>query len=179
MHVFIRATPLSYQQAQTAAAADGCCSTTAATPASMPAYQPQSAAAGECHCQMTCDPADPLLLHHTPVQVTSTWAAEADAKRLAALAACMEAPPIPVVNIVPEESDEPEQQQRGRTGADSMAVDSAAAAAGKSSKKGKKRSAAAAAAAGGINKKKKKQSAGQKLATEFSKRSKKQRRARI
>lgn len=108
-------------------------------------------------------------------QVTSGWTAEADAKRLAALAACMEAEPIPVVNHFPEESGEPEHAQRGRAGAaaDVMAVDSSSKPSSK--KAGRKGGKAATAAAGGV-KKKKKQSAGQKVAKEFGKKQKKHRR---
>jgi len=118
------------------------------------------------------------MLYALPVQVTATWAAEADAKRLAALSKCMESEPIPVVNVV-SEADETEQQ-RGRTGAaaatagaDGMAVDNPQQqqSGSKNMKKGRK---AATAAAGGVRKKRK-QTAGVKLSKEFSKKQKKQR----
>jgi hypothetical protein len=114
-------------------------------------------------------------------QVTATWAAEADAKRLAALAACIEAEPIPVVNEVPE-ADAAADHQRGRSGAadaDGMAVDGSSHKASSNSKKQHKKGwKAGTAAAGGVIKKKK-QTAGVKLAKEFSKKQRKARRSRI
>jgi hypothetical protein len=93
----------------------------------------------------------------------------------------MESAPVPVVNEVPE-PDAAADQQRGRTGAadvDVMAVDGSSRKASSSKKQPKKGGkAGSTAAAGGVTKKRK-QTAGVKLAKEFSKKQRKQRRARI